>query len=114
MKNKLMIAFALLTMTAGSLLSVQAQNRQVEVPNKILTVNPYSLKCTPQHGGDVASLVSLTNVGQPIPVGMKITVKTPGGTNTITNPKFFAANTTRDAQGAAGAAGPQCSAWVTK
>ena len=112
MKSKLMIALTLFTLTAGSLLSVHAQ--KVEVPNKVPTMNPYSLKCTPQHGGDVAALVSLTNIGQAIPVGMKITVKTPGGTNTITNPKLFPANTTRDAQGAAGAAGPQCSAWVTK
>jgi hypothetical protein len=111
MKNKLMIAFALLTLTAGSLLSVQAQNRQVEVPNKILTVNPYSLKCAPYHSGDVGAVVNLTNVGKPIPANTTIKIKTPGGTETYKYSTLFPTNTTRSATASAGMAGP-CTAWV--
>src|SRR5436853_535642 len=111
MKNKLMIALAIFTLSAASLLSVQAQNSsQAQLP-KNPTLNPYSLKCEPYHSGDVGAVVNLTNTGKPIPANTTIKIKTPGGTETYKYNTLFPANTTRSATASAGKAGP-CTAWV--
>ncbi len=112
MKNKLMIALALLTLSAASLLTAQAQNnREMSVP-KNPKVNAVYIKCTPNHGGDVASSLTLTNTsGKTIAANQKIFIKNPAGSTFQSYAQPFAPNTSRDASGPAGNAGPTCQAW---